>query len=74
MQKKRTSTGEIDLVFKVKRLEGTLFDNFSDILIVECKNWERKVSVNELRSFADTMRNTDATVGIFFKIWNNWRF
>jgi len=66
MQKK-TSTGEIDLVFKVKRLERTLFDNFSYILIVECKNWESKVSTNELRSFADTTRETDATVGIFFQ-------
>ena len=64
--KKRTFTGEIDLVFEVKRFEGTIFNNFSDILVVECKNWETKVGANELRSFADKMRDTDATVGIFF--------
>lgn len=64
--KKRTSTGEIDLVFEVKRLEGTIFHSFSDILVVECKNWEKKVGADELRSFADKMRDTDATVGIFF--------
>ncbi|RKX91687.1 MAG: hypothetical protein DRP84_11230 [Spirochaetes bacterium] len=64
--KKRTSTGEIDIVFEVKKFEGTIFHNFSDILIVECKNWEMKVSANELRSFADKMRDTDTTVGIFF--------
>jgi len=61
----RTSTGEIDLIFEVKKYEGTIFQDFSNILIVECKNWEKKVGANEIRTFADKMHDTRANVGIF---------
>jgi len=64
--KKRTSTGEIDLVFEVKKFEGTLFQDFSDILIVECKNWNNKVGAKEIEAFAYKMKDTNTNVGIIF--------
>ncbi|MGZ7070569.1 MAG: hypothetical protein ACXVHN_07100 [Methanobacterium sp.] len=37
----RYSTDQIDIYFQVKWLEATIFHKFSDIMIVECKNWEK---------------------------------
>jgi len=63
---KRYSTGEIDIVFKVRTYEGTLFQQFEDILIVECKNWVGKVGSSELKVFAIKMKDVNTNVGIFF--------
>jgi Holliday junction resolvase-like predicted endonuclease len=59
------STGEIDLVYRVNRTPTTLFENFSYVLIVECKNWDNTVGAREIRVLADKMNDYDSKVGIF---------
>lgn len=58
------STGEIDVVFKVRKIEGTIFQNFSDLLIVECKNRVKKMDAKEVRAFVDKMNDMDCNVGV----------
>ncbi|WP_247223794.1 restriction endonuclease [Synechococcus elongatus] len=65
-KRRRCETGEIDLDFTVKRIEATLFFEFSYLLIVECKNWQKTVGACELRTFCSKMRDVDANIGIFF--------
>ncbi|MBW4563971.1 MAG: N-6 DNA methylase [Mojavia pulchra JT2-VF2] len=57
-------TGEIDVIFAVKKIPGTLFAEFSDLLIVECKNWNKPVGVKEIRIFSTKMDELDSKVGI----------
>lgn len=63
---KRTSTSEIDIVFIVNKIPGTLFQNFSNTLPVECKNWAKKIGSHELNAFAQKMNKPKAKVGLFF--------
>jgi Holliday junction resolvase-like predicted endonuclease len=62
---RRYSTGEIDLVFEVVRLEGTIFHNFSDMIIVECKNWNVKVGSPEIKLFSKKMDDVKTNIGLF---------
>ena len=61
----RYSTGEIDLAFNVKKYESTLFQSFPDLIIVECKNWNKKVGASEIRVFASKMAFVKTTIGFF---------
>lgn len=65
-ERRRCETGEIDLDFTVKRFETTLFYEFSYLLIIECKNWSKKVGAPELRVFCSKMRDVGANIGIVF--------
>jgi hypothetical protein len=62
----RYSTGQIDIYFKVKRMECTIFFEFSDLLIIECKNWKKNVTAKEIRDFAGKMKDNKCRVGIMF--------
>jgi hypothetical protein len=63
----RYSTGQIDLYFIVKRYEGTIFHEFSDLMIIECKNWDtKKVGVQEIRELAGKMNELGINVGMMF--------
>jgi hypothetical protein len=63
---KRTPTGEIDLIFIVNKIQNTLFSNFSNILIVECKNWEEKADAPQVRTFISKIEDVKSNVGIIF--------
>lgn len=65
-KRRRCETGEIDLDFNVRKFPTTLFDEFSYLLIVECKNWSKKARASDLRVFCSKMRNVESNVGIFF--------
>ena len=62
----RTKTAELDLIFRVKKLQETLFGSFSDLLIIECKNWSAKMSTKEVRSLSTKMEEIKAKTGIIF--------
>lgn len=63
---KRTPTGEIDLTFSVYKIPATLFNNFSDILIAECKNWNSNADAPSMRTFISKMEDVRSNVGVFF--------
>jgi Holliday junction resolvase-like predicted endonuclease len=65
-ERRRCKSGEIDLDFTVKKFPTTLFDEFDYLLIVECKNWNKKAGASDLRIFRDKMREVGAKVSIFF--------
>lgn len=65
-KKIKNSTGEIDLAFRVKRTRSTLFESFSDLLIIESKNWKDKAGAPEVRVFSDKMKEVESNVGILF--------
>lgn len=65
-ERRRCENGEIDLDFTVKRFEATLFYEFSYLLIVECKNWSKKVGAPEIRVFCSKMCDVRSNVGILF--------
>jgi len=58
------NVGEIDVVFEVKRIELTIFHNFSDSLLIECKNWSDKVGSSEIQKFKGKMLDVKSKVGI----------
>jgi len=60
-------TGEIDLMFKNN---CPYLKDLGKILIIECKNWDRKVGKNELSTFKDKLSYKNVTTGIF--IANNF--
>lgn len=62
---KRTKTAEIDLLFKVNKCPGTIFESFSDLLLVECKNWKAKAKTSDLRVFSSKMSDMHSSVGVF---------
>lgn len=62
----RTRTSELDLVFSVKRLQETLFGSFSDLMVVECKNWSAKMSAKEVRSLSTKMEEVKSKTGVIF--------
>lgn len=64
--RRRCEAGEIDLDFTVKRFEATLFYEFSYLLIVECKNWKKKVGAPEIRVFCSKVREVNGNIGIVF--------
>ncbi len=62
----RYSTGQIDVIFNVKRLEATIFHEFSDLMFVECKNWGNPVGVPEIGAFSTKLADNRVKVGIIF--------
>ncbi|GAB4383835.1 MAG: hypothetical protein Kow00121_46420 [Elainellaceae cyanobacterium] len=64
--RRRTETSEIDLDFTVRRIEATLFNEFSYLLIIECKNWSKKVGAPQVRDFCSKMRKVGSNIGIVF--------
>lgn len=52
------------MVFEVKRIELTIFHNFSDSLLIECKNWSDKVGSSEIQKFKGKMLDVKSKVGI----------
>lgn len=64
LSNKRYSTGELDRLFKVKKIPSTIFQEFSDILVVECKNWSSKVGAKEIRDFSGKMEDLQSEIGI----------
>lgn len=65
-ERRRCEAAEIDLDFTVKKIEATLFAEFSYLLIVECKNWDSKAPAKEIRIFCSKMREVGSTTAIFF--------
>jgi len=60
----RNKTGEFDVYFAVKKIPGTLFQDFSDNMLVECKNWAQPVSAAAVRVLKDKMEEVDCKVGL----------
>lgn len=61
---KRTRTGELDRVFRVSKIPGTIFFNFSDLLLLESKNWDDKMTTSEVRVFSGKLNDAKIKVGI----------
>ena len=59
---RRTPTGELDRVFQVDAVSGTLFQEWGRIVIVECKHWTRKIDAAVVARFARLLDNADAKV------------
>lgn len=64
-ERHRCEAGEVDLVFTVRRYEGTLFYEFSYFLIIECKNWSTKPGKVQVNDFLAKMRSTNSKIGFF---------
>ncbi len=62
--KERTRSGEVDIIFEVKQFQGTIFNEFNNILLVECKNWKANIPTKEVRIFSTKMMEAGANVGI----------
>ncbi len=60
----KNATGEIDVIFMVNKVTGTLFAEFSNLLIVECKNWNKPVGAKEIRIFSDKMDDCGSNIGL----------
>lgn len=55
---------ERDLLFRVCKYPETLFGNFSDLLIIECRNKENAVEAKAVRDFHSKMRRIGSKVGV----------
>lgn len=63
----RGKTNEIDLVIENTGGNGfSLFDDYGQYVLVECKNWADPVSAKEIRDFAGKMEYTGVQLGILF--------
>ena len=62
----RYSTGQVDILFHVKKLEGTIFQEFSDIMVIECKNWGDPANVKEIRDLSGKLTNFKSNIGMMF--------
>lgn len=60
----RTQTSEIDAVFRVKALAGTLCQEWGGLLLVECRNRAKRFDAKAVRDFAQKLNDGDAKVGI----------
>lgn len=60
----RTATGEIDAVFSVAAIAGTLCQEWGGHLLVECRNRKKKFDAAAVKAFAQTLADADAKVGI----------
>jgi CheY-like chemotaxis protein len=60
----RTQTSEIDAVFRVAAIAGTLCQEWGGHLLVECRNRADKFDARDVRAFAQTLKDADAKVGI----------
>jgi CheY-like chemotaxis protein len=60
----RTTTGEIDAVFSVAAIAGTLCQEWGGHLLVECRNRKKKFDAAAVRDFAQILGDADAKVGI----------
>ena len=58
---KASPTGEIDLMFKNN---CPYLEDLGKILIIECKNWDRKVGKNEISTFKDKLSSKNITTGV----------
>jgi len=58
---KASPTGEIDLMFKNN---CPYLEDLGKILIIECKNWDRKVGKNEISTFKDKLSSKNTTTGV----------
>jgi uncharacterized protein YbaA (DUF1428 family) len=66
-EKIRTSTSEIDLIYKNCHTDaGTIINDLGHYILVECKNWNNKISASNVRDFAMKMQKTKVKLGLFF--------
>jgi len=64
----RTQTSEIDAVFHVEAAPGTLCQEWGGLLLVECRNREKKFDAAAVSRFAQILRDGDAKVGIVMSV------
>ncbi|HEX8752831.1 MAG TPA: hypothetical protein VF731_05385 [Solirubrobacterales bacterium] len=64
----RTRTAEIDAVFNVTATPGTLCQEWGDLLLVECRNRERKFMAGDVPKFAQILAEGHARVGIVLSL------
>jgi CheY-like chemotaxis protein len=60
----RTQTSEIDAVFRVHAAPGTLCQEWGGHVLVECRNREEKFDAAAVKVFGQTLRDSDAKIGI----------
>lgn len=66
-RKELTKTSEIDLVVEYTGYsEKTIFDNQSDYILVECKNWSGSVGAPQVRDFRGKMGDLKVDTGVIF--------
>lgn len=66
-RKELTNTSEIDLVVEYTgHSERTIFDNWSDLILVECKNWSGSVGAPQVRDFRGKMKDLKVDLGVLF--------
>jgi hypothetical protein len=61
-------TGEIDLFYRIRCMPGTLFQDWGSWLVVECKNWNRSIGVEQIDHFGAQTSRGDSNVGIMFAV------
>ena len=61
-------TGEIDLIYYVRALPGTYFQEWSSWLVVECKNWASSVGVEQIDHFGAQIKRGGQQVGLLFAV------
>lgn len=61
--KDRAGSEEIDLAFRNARASGGL-THLDTILLVECKNWAKRVGAEQVSWFADKLRHKNRTFGV----------
>lgn len=66
-KKELTKTSEIDLVVEYTGYsERTIFNNWSDLILVECKNWSGSVGAPQIRDFRGKMNDLKVNLGVLF--------
>jgi len=66
-RQKLTKTSEIDLVVEYIGHDGkTFFDNWSDFILVECKNWSGSVGAPQIKKFSSNMSDLKMDLGVIF--------
>lgn len=65
-RRRRTRTGEIDLVVRTTPTHGTLFQRIGDTLLVECKDREDKADKDAILSLERKLSNALCPFGLLF--------
>jgi hypothetical protein len=66
-RKELTKNSEIDIVVEYTgHSERTIFNNWSDLILVECKNWSGSVGAPQVRDFRGKMKDLKVDLGVLF--------
>jgi len=63
-QRLRTNSSEFDLIYQIPDANHPLRDAFGRYLLIECKNWEKRVGAAEIRNLLGKLLSLDVKGGV----------